>query len=66
MLRLDTDDVLDFVYDTLGIGRGQIYFVEDRQDFQTLLDGRIAVGQGLRLHPLGGIHHQQRAFAGRQ
>ena len=30
------------------------------------IDGLIDVGQGLRLHALGGIDHQQRALAGGQ
>ena len=31
-----------------------------------MVHGQIGVGQGLRLHPLGGVHHQQRALAGGQ
>ena len=30
-----------------------------------MVDGHIKVGDGLRLHALRGIHHQQRALAGR-
>ena len=31
-----------------------------------MVHGQIGVGQGLRLHALGGVHHQQRALAGGQ
>ena len=31
-----------------------------------VVQGQVNVGQGLRFHALGGVHHQQGAFAGRQ
>ena len=31
-----------------------------------MLHGQVGVGQGLGLHPLGGVHHQHRPLAGRQ
>ena len=31
-----------------------------------MLNGQIGVGQGLGLHPLGGVHHQDRPLAGGQ
>ena len=31
-----------------------------------MVQRKVHVGQRLRLHPLRGVHHQQRAFAGRQ
>ena len=52
------------LHDALRIGRRQVDLVDDRHHFQALLDGRVAVGDALRLHALGGIHHQQRAIAG--
>ena len=62
----DADDVLDFRNDTLRIRRGQIDLVEYRHDLDALLDGGITIGNGLGFHALGGVHDQQRAFAGRQ
>ena len=64
--RLDADDFLDLAGHPLGFGRGQVDLVDDRQHLQSLLDRRIAVGDALRLDPLGGIHHQQRPVAGGQ
>src|SRR5690606_2595612 len=44
----------------------QVDLVEDRDHFQALLHRGVAVGDRLRLDALGGVHHQQRAFAGGQ
>ncbi len=63
---IDADDVLDLPGHALGLGLRQVHLVEDRQHFQPLLDGGVAVGDRLRLHALPGIDHQQRALAGRQ
>ncbi len=60
------DDFLDFVNDLCRVRRRQIDLVDDRQHLQALLERRIAVGDALRLDSLGGIHHQQGAFAGRE
>ena len=66
MLGIDADDLLDFLDDLVGIGRGQIDLVEDRQHLEPLLERGVAVGHALRLHALRGIDHQQRALAGRE
>ena len=50
----------------LGIGRRQVDLVQHRDHLDALLDRGVAVGDGLRLHALRGIDHQDRAFAGRQ
>ena len=60
----DADDVLHLGLDLGRSGRGQVNFVDDRQDFQPGVNGEIGVGQGLGLHALGGVHYQHRAFAG--
>ena len=52
--------------DPLWVGGGQVDFVDDRYDFQVMLNGKVGVGQGLGFNALGGIHHQQRPLAGRQ
>ncbi len=61
-----TDDVLDFRLDLLGTGRGQVDLIDDRQDFQSRVNGQIGICQGLGLHALGGVYHQHRPFAGGQ
>ena len=63
---IDADDLLDLLLHPVRIGRGQVDLVDDRQHFQALLDGGVAVGDALGLDALGGIHHQQRPVAGGQ
>ena len=63
---VDADDALDFLFHPLRLGLGQVHLVQHGHHFQPLLDGGVAVGDGLRLDALAGIHHQQRALAGGQ
>jgi hypothetical protein len=44
----------------------QVDLVQDRHDFHAEIQRGVAVGDGLGFHALGGVDHQQRAFAGRQ
>ena len=60
------DHVLHLLGDPLGLGAGQVDLVQDGHQLQVVLEGHIGVGQGLRLDPLAGIHHQHRALAGGQ
>ena len=60
---INADDVLDLFLDALGFCLRQVHLVEHRHDLEALLDGGVAVGNRLCLHPLTGIHHQQRALA---
>ena len=45
------------------VGAGQIDLVDDRNDFETVVDREVSVGQRLRFDALRRIDHQQRAFA---
>ena len=65
-LRVQPDHLLDLLADALRLGRRQIDLVDDRNDFQVVMQRQVGVGQRLRLHALRRIHHQQRAFAGLQ
>ena len=49
-----------------GSADGRSILLMHRHDFEALLDGRVAVGDALRLDALRRVDHQQRAFAGRQ
>ena len=49
-----------------GSADGQVDLVDDRDDFQIVVQRQVGVGERLRLHALRGVHHQQRAFAGLQ
>ena len=63
---IHADHILDLLLDPVGLGGGQVDLVEDRHNLQPGINRLIDIGQGLGLHALAGIHHQQRAFAGRQ
>ena len=52
--------------DGVGIGRRQVDLVHHRDDVEVVLDRQVRVRQRLRLQPLGGVDHQQRALAGGQ
>ena len=60
------DDVLHLLLCLGGVRRRQVDLVEHRQDLQVVLHGQVRVGQGLGLHALGGVHHQNCALAGSQ
>ena len=49
-----------------GSAPGQVDLVERRDQLEAGVDRQVGVGHRLRLHPLGGVHQQQRAVAGRQ
>ena len=63
---VQTDHILDFLLHFLGAGGDQVDLVDDGHGFQIVLQRHIHIGQRLGLDALGGIHHQQRALAGRQ
>ncbi len=46
-----------------GLGRGQIDLVEDRHDFEIIVERLIDVRERLGFDALRGVHHQKRAFA---
>ena len=66
ILGAEAQHLLDFLGHFHRLRDWQIDLVDDGDDFQPGLDGRIGVGDGLGLHALGGIHHQHRPFAGLQ
>ena len=63
---VQADHFLDLVLDLLRLGAGQVDLVDDRHGFQIVFQRHIHIGQRLRLDALRRVHHQQRAFAGRQ
>ena len=63
---LDADDVLDLLGHLVGIGAGKVDLVDDRDDLQVMVHGQVDIAQGLGLHALGGVHHQDSAVAGGQ
>ena len=66
IMGIQADNFLDLVDHHFRLGLGQVDLVQNRQHFQVLFNGGVAVGHGLGFHTLGSVHHQQRPFTGRQ
>ena len=62
----ETECLLKLLRHALGPGNRQVYLIYDRDDGQIVLQGEVDVCEGLGLNALGGVHNQQRAFAGSQ
>ena len=63
---IEADNVLNLCLDRVRIGGGQVDLVQDRNDLMVLIDGLVHICQRLRLNALARIHHEQRAFTGRE
>ena len=63
---IQTNNILYFLLYSLWICTRQIYFVNNRNNFQIMFQGHIYVGQGLSLHSLSRIHNQQCTLTGSQ
>ena len=63
---VQTDDVLDLLFDDVRLCAGQIDLVDDRDDLQVIVKSEIDIGQRLRLHALCRIHDQDRTLTGCQ
>ena len=57
------EDRLDLGRAPLGVGGREVDLVEDGDDLEVVLEGLVAVGQGLGLDPLGGVDQQDGPFA---
>ena len=64
--RLAADDVRDLAGVAVGVGGGQVDFVEHRNDVQVAVERQVQVGQRLRLDALGGVDQQHRTLASLQ
>ncbi len=64
LLARDRKDVLELVHDRLGVGRGQVDLVEDRDEGEVLAQREVDVGERLGLDALRGVDHEDRALAG--
>ena len=60
---VEPDDFLDLLLGSLDIGAGQIDLVDDRNDFEPVIEREIDVGESLRFDSLARIDDQQRALA---
>ena len=59
----DGQALLDLLAHAVGLGRGKVYLVDKRDDVEVRVHGHHGVGHGLRLHALGGVHHEHGALA---
>ena len=60
---IQADRLLDSLLRAQNVGRWQVDLVDHGDDFESVMDGQVGIGQGLRLHALAGVHYQQRALA---
>ena len=63
LLAGDREDVLEFLHHDIRLSGGKVDLVEDRDDRQSLAQGEVDVGEGLRLDALGRVDHEDRALA---
>ncbi len=63
VLRRDAEHVLDLGGVAVGVGGRQVDLVEGGDDLEVVLEGQVAVGERLRLDPLGGVDHQHDPLA---
>ena len=62
--RRDAEHLLDLAGVQVGLCGGQVDLVEGGDYLEVVLDGEVAVGKGLRLDALGGVHEQHDPLAG--
>ena len=61
---LATNQVDNLVFHLIGHCARHVYLVDNRYDFQVVVNGHVQVGNGLGLHALRGVDHEQRPLAG--
>ena len=66
VLGRDAEHLLDLGRAPVGVGGGQVELVEAGDDLEVVLEGEVAVGEGLGLDALGGVDQQDHALAGGQ
>jgi hypothetical protein len=64
LLALGPDQIHDFLSPPLRLGARQVDLVEHRDDLQAGIHGQKEIAEGLSLHALGGVYHQDRSFTG--
>ena len=64
VFRVKAQVFFNLLFRTGHVGGLHVDLVDHRHNFKVVLQREVHVGQGLRLHPLRGVHQQQRPFAG--
>ena len=55
---IEADGAFDHLFGARNVGTLQINLVDDRDDFEAVVDREIGIGQGLGLDTLRGVDHQ--------
>ena len=63
VLGRDADDVLDLLFDAVGVGAGQVDFIDDRHDLESRVDGEVRVRERLGFNPLARVDDEHGALA---
>ena len=66
LVRVQAEIFGDLHFYPFDVRRGQIDFIDDRNDLQIVFHGQVEIGQGLGFDPLAGINQQQGSLAGSQ
>src|SRR5262249_62390320 len=61
---IETDDLLDLLPHPLRVRAWEIDLVDHRQEFQSMIQSEISIGERLGLDPLGRVDHQNGSFTG--
>jgi hypothetical protein len=64
VLGFNADNILNLLRGALRLCARQVDLVDDRNDLQTVVHGKVDVRQRLRFNALGRVHNKHRAFAG--
>ena len=64
VVHRNRQDVLDLLGDAGDVRAGKIDLVQHRHDLKVRILGEVGVRDRLGFHALGGVHDEQRAFAG--
>ena len=57
-------NVLHLGGDSVGVGRGKVYFIDNGHYLKVVVEGEVGVRKGLSLNALRGVDYQHRALAG--
>ena len=65
-LAVKPDDVLDLLRDCVRVRTRQIDLIDDRKNFQIMVESQIDISERLRLDSLRRVDDENRAVAGRE
>ena len=60
----NADNVLDFIYYSVGVSARQVDLVDDGHDFKSAVDREVRIGEGLSLDSLRSVDDENRSLTG--